>query len=584
MTFKAKPVVKRAQRPSWEGQDRRNFYLNVGFGIVVIAAVLILVIAGAYTWYDDHLAPVASVDGQPITKDELRDRFTVEAWRIDEAERRVRTAVVAGQMSESEGQSQLESLSQTRQQLASIALERVIDAKLQAKLAVEEGITTTPADVDAKLLEEATTPEQRHAWVIEVAPELDSNATEPTAAQLAAARAKADAALAELQDGKAWEDVASTVSTDATTSAQAGELGWLQAEETQIDEPFLTAIFAAEVNTPTAVVEGDDRIFRIGRVTEIVAEAVDDAYQSKLTNDGVDIEKYRAAVLADVIHQKLEDKIVAQVTQPGPQREVQEIYIQQAEEGLADSAIKTRHILYAPGDDPTTAANLEADNPAWTAAEAEADATYEKLVDDPDLFDSIAREESDEGSALGITGTGGKLPYFDADSAVDEAFKAAIMAAGLEAGDLLKPVKSSFGWHVIQVMYRPPDLDRLNALKAEADGGADFGQLARDNSESDTAGAGGDLGWIAKGQLDDRLTAAIFATPIGKTSEIITIADDDATKDGVYLFKVAAEETRTPEGRQLEELKSSAFSSWYTLKKAGATIERDESITSATAS
>ncbi len=78
MTFKAKPVVKRAQRPSWEGQDRRNFYLNIAFGIVVIAAVVILVIAGALTWYNDHLAPVGSVDGQPITKDELRDRFEIE--------------------------------------------------------------------------------------------------------------------------------------------------------------------------------------------------------------------------------------------------------------------------------------------------------------------------------------------------------------------------------------------------------------------------------------------------------------------------------------------------------------------------
>ncbi len=69
MTFKAKPVVKRAQRPAWEGQDRRNFFLNIGFGIVVLAAVTILVIAGALTWYDEHLASVGSVDGQSITKD-----------------------------------------------------------------------------------------------------------------------------------------------------------------------------------------------------------------------------------------------------------------------------------------------------------------------------------------------------------------------------------------------------------------------------------------------------------------------------------------------------------------------------------
>jgi PPIC-type PPIASE domain len=571
MTFKAKPVVKRAQRPSWEGQDRRNFYLNIGFGIVVIAAVLILVVAGVLTWYNDHLAPVGSVDGQTITKDELRDRLDIESWRLDESERRVRTAVVAGQLTEAEGQQQLESLEGTRQQLAGIALERVIDSKLQARLATEEGITTTPADVDARLLEEATTPEQRHAWVIELAPEIDPGATEPTAAQKSAARTAAEAALEELEGGKAWEDVASTVSTDPVTAAQGGDLGWLQAEDTQIDEGFLTALFEAEANTPTEILTGEDDVYRIGRVTEIVAETVDDTYVAKLTNDGVDLTKYRAAVLADVIHQKLEDKIVAEVTKPGPQRRVQEIYIQQAEEGLAADAVKTRHILYSPGDDPSSASTIEADDPAWAAAEAEAQDAYELLVADPDLFDSIARTESDEGSAQGATGSGGKLPYFDSASAIDEAFRTAILAPGLEAGEVLEPVKSSFGWHVIQVMYFPPDLDRMNQLKTEADAGANFADLARDNSEAASAGDGGDFGWVARGQVDASLVDAIFAATIGETTSVVTVEGD-----GLYLYKVLEEEVRTPEGRQLEELRSTAFSDWYEAKKDAVVIDRGE--------
>ena len=54
--------------------------------------------------------------------------------------------------------------------------------------------------------------------------------------------------------------------------------------------------------------------------------------------------------------------------------------------------------------------------------------------------------------------------------------------------------------------------------------------------------------------------------------------------DGSYLFEVSAEETRTPEGRQLEELTSTAFSRWYDAKKSAATITRDETITDATTS
>ena len=52
-------------------------------------------------------------------------------------------------------------------------------------------------------------------------------------------------------------------------------------------------------------------------------------------------------------------------------------------------------------------------------------------------------------------------------------------------------------------MYHPTEDDHLKALKDQADNGADFGVLARDNSVAPTAGTGGDLGWVAKGQLDD---------------------------------------------------------------------------------
>ena len=228
---------------------------------------------------------------------------------------------------------------------------------------------------------------------------------------------------------------------------------------------------------------------------------------------------------------------------------------------------------YSPKDDPPNASTLPADDPAWKLAEAQATATYQKLQGRPELFDSIARTESDEASARGATGTGGKLPYFDKDSQVDQAFKDAIFAPDAKPGALLKPVKSAFGWHVIQVMYGPPDIDHLKDLKTQADGGADFAALARDNSEAPSASTGGDIGWVAKGQLDPKLTDAIYAAPVGKTSETVVVPTD-----GVYLFKVLGEETRTPEGRQLETIKSTAFNNWYQSQKSAATITRDPTI------
>jgi hypothetical protein len=290
MTFRARPLVRRLQRPSWDTRDRRNFYLNLAFGLAVLAALVILGIAVALSYYNDHLRSVGSVNGQSITLDELRDRATIESWRLEIEKRRVSTQVVAGQLSAAQGEARTQLIDQQLQGVLSTALGKIIDNRVQAGLATQEGVSVTDADIDAKLAQEATTPESRHAWQIEVEPAGDS-ATGPTAEQKAAARSKIEGALADIKSGKPWEDVARTVSTDAATAPQAGDLGWLTKTDTQTDEAFLDALFAAQANTPTDIVEGDDGIFRIGRVTEIAPEAVDAVYQETLVNDGIDLAK-----------------------------------------------------------------------------------------------------------------------------------------------------------------------------------------------------------------------------------------------------------------------------------------------------
>ncbi|MGK2849751.1 MAG: peptidylprolyl isomerase [Candidatus Limnocylindrales bacterium] len=579
MTFRAKPVVKRSPKSSWESRDRRNFYLNIGFGLVVVAAVLILLAAIGVSYYSDNLAAVGTVNGQSISKAELRERALIEVWRLDEAQRRVRTQTVAGRLTQAQADIQNQIIEQQRGQIVAIALERLIDNRIQADLATQEGIAITDADIDARVTVEATTRESRHAWLIESAPKTDDGAIEPTAAQIAEAKAKADAALRDLESGKAWDEVAKTVSTDTSTAPQGGDLGWLNDDDSQADEAFLTAIFDAAVNDPTTVIEGEDGIFRIGRVTEIAPESVDEAYTDKIVNDDVDLVQYRTVVRGDVIRQRLEDKIVADAIKPGPQRQVAEIYLAESDPDAPPTAVKVRHILYSPKDDPGAASQGEIPDadPSWAQAKTDADAAYAKLQADPALFDALARSESDEQSANGVTGTGGKLPgYVTADSGYVDSFKTPVLVAGLKDGQILAPVKTEFGYHIVQIMYHPTDVDHLKALKTKADGGADFAALARDNSESETAGRGGDLGWIARGQLGEQQSAGIFGAALGKTSDVIIIKDD-----GAYLFKVIAEEQRTPEGRQLEQIRSTAFADWYALKKASVVITRDETITDA---
>jgi parvulin-like peptidyl-prolyl isomerase len=547
--------------------------LNIGFGITIVAAVLLLVIAFAVSWYDDNLAPAGSVNGQTITKDEYNRQLAINSFRIDYQQRRIRTLLTAGRIRADDAQARLAALDQRNQQAATVALEQLIDGRIMEQLAPQQGVTVTDADVDARLAEEATTPELRHAWVIAVEPETPEGESAPTAATKAAAQASAAKALADLKGGKSFEDVAKAVSTDPSKE-KGGDLGFID-KNAALDPPFVEALFAAAEDAPTAVVEGADGIFRVGQVSEIVAPVVDATLESQVQDDGIKLEDFRAALRRDVTRTKLSDAVLATYLAPGPQRKVAEIFMQAGEEENAEGAIKVRHILYSPNGDPSAAADVAEDDPAWAAAEAKAKATYERLKTNPGQFDAIARAESDEDQAVT---SGGKLPYFSPDSGIDEAFAAAIFAPGLTPGQLLEPVKSGFGWHVIQVMHGPTDAEWAAKLTSDInDGSLSFADAARDNSDNAEAAEGGDIGWVTRGQLDKAKEDAIFAAPVGKVSDPLVIPGT-AAGDGLYLFFVSDEQTREPDAEQKAALEGSAFANWYTEQKAGFEITRDASI------
>ena len=547
--------------------------LNIGFGLTIVAALLLLVIAFAASWYDANLAPAGSVNGQTITKDEFNKQLAINKFRIDYAQRRIRTLLTAGQIRTSDAQARLSALDQRAQQANTIALEQLIDGKVMESLAPDQGVTVTDGDVDARLTEEATTPELRHAWMIAVAPKTPEGATEPDAPAIAEAKAAATKALADLKAGKTFEEVAKGVSTDES-SAQGGDIGFID-DNASLDKAFVDALFAAKQDAPTDVVQGADGIFRVGQVSEIVAPVVDGTLEAQVSGEGINIADFRAALRRDVVRTKLNDALLATYLAPGPQRKVAEIFMQTGTSESLEGAIKVRHILYSPNGDPSAAADVPAGDQAWKDAEAKARATYERLKTAPSQFDAIARAESDEDAAAT---SGGKLPYFAPEDSIDEAFAGAIFAPGLQPGQLLEPVKSAFGWHVIQVMHGPTDLEWANKLKTDIDAGRlTFSDAARDNSDNAEAENGGDIGWVGKGQLSEEKEAAIFAAPVGKVSDPLVVPDD-----GTYLFLVSKEETRAPDADQKAALESSAFSIWYSKQKADFDITRDPAIANAT--
>ncbi len=572
MTFRARSGSNRPR--TWDDRDRRTLLMNVGFGLTVVAALLLLLLAVGISWYGDHLSAAATVNGQTITRDAFNKQLAVNAFRLDYQARRIRTLLTAGHMRTTDAQGRLSILDQRRQQANAIALEQLIDGKVMESLAPDQGVTVTDADVDAHFTEEATTPELRHVWMIAVQPTLATGESTPTDAEKAAARAKAVQAVADLKAGRDWATVAKAVSTDASRD-QGGDLGFID-RNAALDQPFVDAVVATARDTPTDVIEGADGTYRIGRVTEIIAPVVDATLEQQVKDEGISLDDFRAALRREVVRTKLGDAILAGYLAPGPQRQVQEIYMQEGSSESGPGAIRVRHILYSPNGDPANASKVPDTDPAWAAAKARADATYATLKGDIGLFDSIARAQSNESLARV---SGGKLPYFSTADAIDPAFSKAVFQPGLQPGQLLAPVKSVFGWHVIQVMHFPTDMEWANKLKAAAESGQDFAILARDNSDKAEAAKGGDIGWVGKGQLAQELEDAIFATKVGGISDPVQVPGD-----GVYLFKVNKEETRAPDADQKKALESSAFSTWYSKQKAGFDITRDVPVTNAAAS
>jgi len=566
MTLRARPVARRRGRAGWDSGDRRNSLINAGFFLAIGISIVILVGYAAWSWYDSHFGAAATVNGQVITNDDVRNRFAIENFRLDYISSRINTLMAKGRISQADGQQQQQFITQRRDQLASLTVERLVDNALMAKLASDDGIAVADADIDKQLVDEATTAEQRHVWMISVEPKVDPTTGQVGDDQKRLALTTAQQAVGRLARGESWEDVARTVDTSGL-APQAGDLGWLQ-KDSGYDEKFMAAVFAAEINKPTSVIVGDDGIYRIGRYTEQADAEVDGSFQQEIEAAQIKLADYRVAVRGDVVRQKLSDKVVADLQKPAKQRHVLEIYLPEPNQPAAgpEPGVKVRWIVFSPNDTTKGATDVPATDPAWTKAKADADAALAQLKSHPENFDAMARASSDEASAKT---SGGKQAWIYPTTEIDQPVKNAVLADGLTPGQLLDAVKGDLGWYVIQFLRPEGDGEDawLKDVKAKITDEASFKQAAKDNSEGKEAGDGGDVGWIAPGQLVADLDTAIFDTAIGSTSDVVTISGT-----GSYLVRVLAEETRTPTDEQLKIFKDSGFSYWYTKQKEAAKI------------
>ena len=160
-----------------------------------------------------------------------------------------------------------------------------------------------------------------------------------------------------------------------------------------------------------------------------------------------DEEIQKAATLSKFVHTTFLDKAKKEVSDD----DVKKFYEDHLEVLTKPEGVTVAHIL-AQVDDPSS-------DEQYAEAKKKIDAIYDELVKDPSQFGKIASEKSDCPSKADE----GKLPAFDKDGmmlegsgTMDGTFAAAAFEIEKE-GQITKPVKTQFGYHIIKLLERTPE-------------------------------------------------------------------------------------------------------------------------------
>ena len=173
-------------------------------------------------------------------------------------------------------------------------------------------------------------------------------------------------------------------------------------------------------------------------------------YERALKQQGLTAEDYRSTLEASVLAQKLYEEVTKEIEVTG--EDVLAYYTQnQSQYGTPESR-DVRHILVAEKD-----ANGQVD---FEKSKAKADEIYAELEGGADFADLAKASSADPGSK----DTGGKLTISRGQT-VPEFDKTSFE---LDAGELSQPVKTQYGYHVIEAVspVRPAKVTPIAKVKA----------------------------------------------------------------------------------------------------------------------
>jgi peptidyl-prolyl cis-trans isomerase SurA len=568
MAFRNRPVLDRKHRPRWQDELRSQQLVVGGFALAIAVALGLFAAAAWSSYYDGSLRQVALVGGEPVQRGEVDRRGDIISAEL--------TATYLDLNSQLGGardtilQQQIGALESTITNLEASASDAVVTGLVLDQHAEQLGVSVSQDELEAELRDRRTLPERRKLSLILVFPQKDEGApadAEPTEQDWAEARAEVEAIKAEVEAGADFNALAAERSDD-DSKAQDGLLGWIEAEDPVFGDYYEDAK-DAEAGDIVGPLQNESGWY-ILHVDEVAPEREDPNLADLLARNGVSDEAYRDHVRQELLRREFRDHFAEEVVaRYQPQREVAQIFLQN-DAGQPIPKLRVRHLLAQPipgAEDQSTASEEQ-----WQAALERAEDLRERAVElaDEDWWE-LAEESDDSGSR----NRGGFLGWYDpAGMATQFVPEFAQAATDLDIGEVSEPVRSEFGYHVIQVTERRTSAMAL-AEEIVADLREDpdsFGELAMKYSEDvSSAREGGELGWVIPYQYDAERDRAVF-----ELDEIDEISDPVVTNNGIYIYRLldTSEARFVPESRR-NSVANSGFNRWLEELKTDSGIWLD---------
>lgn len=552
----------RSRIAAWYETADKSLLTNFAFLAAIALSALLLVGAVGASWWGNTFATAVEVNGRSMSVGEARARGDIELFRLGLESSRIRARVSAGTLSSEQGNAILQQINDAATNINSQITSEIIDVLLIGQLAEEQNVTADQAAVDAEWAKETTIPELRLLRRITIDIANDPNTGAPSAATTAAGEAKADSLVAEIAAGGDFGAIAKRDSSDSF-AVEGGRIGWsTRAEDPLTDAGYEAAWERTTIGATDAIKRSNDQIV-IFFVDQIRSATTDADFEKSASEASIDMGLYRRVAAERALEASLSSVITAELlVEPVQQRDVSFVSIAAPQDGGMGEEVQVRHLLFSPNDDAQKTDELDATDPAWAAAEAEAQAAFDAIQAGESLA-SLASGSDDESSAA----EGGLLAWAIKGTFVPE-FDDAVWADGLEQGDLLGPIRTEFGYHVIQFEVRRAGIMlRLEELAVQLrSAGAGFDAQAEEAKEEFPALTVDQPGYVVRYAINPELSAIVWGLGDGEVSSVVTLGEQLA------IIRVNAIENRPFTDAQRTSVSVSGFLIWLDGFRSAAKI------------